>query len=121
MKTKKAILDLFHNNTVTATIKGGICIDEWPDIVAELSQGLVEGEDYRICDQGNFYFLDGSNRFVFKPKVSRVRTGTFTVKSTRYHFNESSGDIKALKVTDNDTLALVMFNGATIEYSLTVT
>lgn len=115
--TKKSLLEKLNAAPeVTATMIGGNALEDWPAMVEKIQ---AEYEDAEI--EGDKITFAG-NRFILKPKFTRVRNGQFVSKSTSYTFTwddmESGGLVTALKVSEDGTaLELTMANNAIISYA----
>ena len=123
VKTKKQLLiELTADNAVvTATIVGPMStIDDWPETEARL---IAAGWTARSSTFNTSYDEPGNTgRYITKPRLSRVRTGTFkgrTGGEYTFTWNDTSshGQIVDLKV-NGDALELTMFNNCKVQYAL---
>lgn len=129
MKTKKQLLlELTADNaSVTATIVGPMTtLDEWPETEARL---IKDGWTVRSSVFNTIFDEPGNTgRYITKPRLHRVRTGTFKGRVTGggYTFTwldasgnttSSHGQIVDLKV-NGDALELTMFNNSKVQYAL---
>lgn len=118
--TKKSLLAGLTAGQAKATMIGGMALDEWAKTVESVKATYPDARETEHA----IYFgaVSGSERFILKPAIERVRIGRLNAGSARYTFSwsdkESSGDVKDLQVSDDGkALVLNMFNNAQIVYS----
>ncbi|WP_234265168.1 hypothetical protein [Hydrogenophaga sp. NFH-34] len=118
--TKKSVLELMASGYVQATMVGGQSIEDWLHIVSMVKKDFPDAKEFD--DKIEFDFSrPGVCRCIRKPKVARLRKGTFRANSKTYYFEwegkTSSGDVASLKLLeDGSGLELEMFNGARMQY-----
>lgn len=118
--TKKSVLGLLASAVaVEAKMVGGVAIEDWPELVSDIKH--VHKDAKESDDKIEFNFRPGQSSYRLKPKIARVRKGSFQANSTSYTFmwdgQASSGHVKDLKVLeDGSGLELTMFNGARMQY-----
>jgi hypothetical protein len=117
MTKKDTLLALCQAETVTATVHGGLTLDEWPALVEQrVKEGWTHVPGKRI---------ELGPRFVVRPGIHRVRQGVFRAKGVKYTFmwleggqmRDSQGRTPELNEVDG-ALELTMFNGAVIRYTV---
>lgn len=117
MTKKSLLLTLCGAELVTATMRGGLTLDEWPALVEQrVSEGWTHIHGKRI---------ELGPRFVLRPGIRRVRQGVFRVKGANYtfmwreggHMRDSHGRTADLKEVDG-ALELTMLSGAVMRYTV---
>lgn len=122
--SKKAILETLSNGLVNATMIGGQCSEDWSEIVKQIKQAHPDARE----TPSSIYFgaSGGTERFVMKPKFTRIRVGRLLVSGAKYLFSwddcESEGHVADLKVGETgDSLVLKMAgDGQSMVYRLQV-
>ena len=120
--TKKSLLNTLSGNTCTSTMIGGRALEDWDGLIENLKK---EFENVKVTadrvDFGNGP-PTSTTRYFLKPRFNRVRTGTFSVKGTKYIFDwddtGSSGYIADLRVGETGQLEMKMLDGAVLRYEL---
>jgi hypothetical protein len=125
MTTKKhALADLLNAPSCTATQEGGRTLEDWPAMCAEF-RARIEALGGRVTlalpygdrMEGVLPHRPAIADSIVKPKLPRVRVGTFAATATLYTFSwkdqdnaprERSGKLADLKLQPDGTLRLEM-------------
>lgn len=120
--TKKSLLSELNGQRCTSTMIGGRALEDWDGLIEKLKMDFesVTVSDDRV-DFGNGP-PTSTTKYFLKPRFNRVRTGTFSVKGTKYTFDwdnsGSSGYLADLRVGETDQLEMEMLDGALLRYEL---
>lgn len=127
IKSAKAFFEAANQQPVIATLVGGFSYEDWDQQVEAAKQQCIKNNvpesDITITDETFTIKFKGTERFMKRSKIRRVRTGIMDVRSQRYLFindedkSESWGEKKGAKVVDGK-LEIETLMGTKIVYEL---